>query len=178
MFSVYVIKGHVCGSQRLHSSTVAAMSARLRSRSRRRECGCLCKQHSWCTLMRRRVSGITIDCMSSKEFPSNMSMTSAAGAEWLRAYTSEKVAVDIPIDATSEITLNCLLSKKNEAKQLGAKWNPTLKTWYVPARLPLASFGKWLPRGMTCGHSWSSMRRLALDSSIDFATSTLKTDFF
>ena len=66
--------------------------------------------------MRRRVSGIMIDCMSSKEFPSNMSLTSAAGAERLRAYTSEKVAVDIPIDADSEITLNLLLSEKNKAK--------------------------------------------------------------
>ena len=66
--------------------------------------------------MRRRVSGIMIDCMSSKEFPSNMSMTSAAGAERLRAYTSEKVAVDIPIDADSEITLNFLLSEKNKRK--------------------------------------------------------------
>ena len=43
-------------------------------------------------------------------------MTSAAGAEWLRAYTSEMVAVDIPIDADSEITLNFLLSEKNKAK--------------------------------------------------------------
>ena len=113
---VPTIEGHVRGSQRVHSLTVAAMSARSRSCSRRRECGCLCKQHSWCTLMRRRVSGIRIDSMSSKEFPSNMSMTSAAGAERLRAYTSEKVALDIPIDADSEITLNFLLSEKNKAK--------------------------------------------------------------
>ena len=105
-------------------------------------------------------------------------MTSAAGAERLRAYTSEKVAVDIPIDADSEITLNFLLSEKKQGKELRAQWNPTLKTWYVPTRLPLSSFGKWLPRGMTCGHIWSSMRRLALDSSIDLPTSTLKTELF
>ena len=41
-------------------------------------------------------------------------MTSAAGAEWLRAYTSEMVAVDISIDADSDISLNYNLVEKDE----------------------------------------------------------------
>ena len=48
-------------------------------------------------------------------------MTSAAGAEWLRAYTSEMVAVDISIDADSDISLNYNLVEKDD-KQLGVKW--------------------------------------------------------
>ena len=94
----------------------------------------------------------------------------ASGAEWLRAYTSEMVAVDIPIDADSEITLNYNLVEKDD-KQLGVKWNLTLKMWYVPIRLPLAFVSKLLPCGITCSHIWSSMRRLTFDSNIDFATS-------
>ena len=41
-------------------------------------------------------------------------MTSAAGAEWLCAYTSEMVAVDISIDADSDISLNYNLVEKDE----------------------------------------------------------------
>ena len=48
-------------------------------------------------------------------------MTSAAGAEWLCAYTSEMVAVDISIDADSHISLNYNMVEKDD-KQLGVKW--------------------------------------------------------
>jgi hypothetical protein len=55
-----------------------------------------------------------MDSMLLKEFLSNRFMTSAAGAEWLRAYTSEMVAVDISIDADSDISLNYNLVEKDE----------------------------------------------------------------
>lgn len=38
--------------------------------------------------------------------------------------------------------------QKDEAKALGAKWNPTLKKWYVPDgdAGPLERFERWLPQ--------------------------------
>ena len=43
-----------------------------------------------------------------------------------------------PVAATSELPagatmLNCPYADKNEVKALGAKWQPSLKVWYVPA---------------------------------------------
>lgn len=40
--------------------------------------------------------------------------------------------------------LNTPYAEKNEAKALGAKWDNTNKTWYVPAGLDLSKFEKWL----------------------------------
>ena len=34
---------------------------------------------------------------------------------------------------------------KNKVKALGAKWNPDLKKWYVPAGQDLTPFTSWLP---------------------------------
>ena len=39
--------------------------------------------------------------------------------------------------------LNVPFSEKDEAKLLGAKWNPTIKKWYVPAGVDHALFEKW-----------------------------------
>ena len=36
-------------------------------------------------------------------------------------------------------------AEKDEAKNLGAKWDPTNKTWYVENCSPMSSFAKWLP---------------------------------
>ena len=33
--------------------------------------------------------------------------------------------------------------EKNEAKELGAWWDPKAKKWYVPAKLDPAKFVKW-----------------------------------
>jgi len=35
-------------------------------------------------------------------------------------------------------------AEKDEAKALGARWNPQRKLWYVPAGGDLSKFGKWL----------------------------------
>ena len=35
--------------------------------------------------------------------------------------------------------------EKDLAKSLGAKWNPDLKSWYVPDMTPLDPFSKWIP---------------------------------
>jgi len=36
-------------------------------------------------------------------------------------------------------------SQKDEAKSLGARWDPTLKVWYVPDGVDIAPLVQWLP---------------------------------
>lgn len=36
-------------------------------------------------------------------------------------------------------------AEKDEARALGARWNPTRKRWYVPPGVALDAFEKWLP---------------------------------
>jgi len=38
-------------------------------------------------------------------------------------------------------------AEKDEAKALGARWNPTRKTWYVPDGVALEPFARWLAGG-------------------------------
>jgi hypothetical protein len=38
-------------------------------------------------------------------------------------------------------------AEKDEAKALGARWDPTRKCWYVQDAKDLAAFGRWLPQG-------------------------------
>ena len=40
--------------------------------------------------------------------------------------------------------LNVPFKEKDEAKSLGARWNPTAKHWYIPEGLADAPFAKWL----------------------------------
>jgi hypothetical protein len=41
--------------------------------------------------------------------------------------------------------LDVPFSEKDQAKQLGARWDPPSKRWYVPPGLPLQPFERWLP---------------------------------
>jgi hypothetical protein len=34
-------------------------------------------------------------------------------------------------------------AEKDQAKALGAKWDPSLKKWYAPANLDLGLFARW-----------------------------------
>lgn len=45
----------------------------------------------------------------------------------------------------TSVKLNVPFAEKDIAKRLGAKWNPKLKTWYVPSNVGLEPFQKWLP---------------------------------
>lgn len=36
-------------------------------------------------------------------------------------------------------------AEKDEAKLLGARWDPQQKKWYVPREIELTEFGRWLP---------------------------------
>jgi len=38
-------------------------------------------------------------------------------------------------------------AEKDEAKALGARWNPTRKSWYVPDGVATEPFAKWLAGG-------------------------------
>ena len=91
-----------------------------------------------------------------------------------RKYFTDVGVIQLQFNLDKHFELSFVSERRD--KQLGVKWNLTLKTWYIPARLPLASLSKLLPCGSTCGHIWSSMRLLILDSSIDLPTSTLKTE--
>ena len=63
--------------------------------------------------------------------------------------------------------LNVPFSQKDDAKMLGAQWNPQRKLWYVPSGMHLEPFEKWLPKPMidsgaflvsnkkkNCAHIW------------------------
>lgn len=43
--------------------------------------------------------------------------------------------------------LNVPYAEKDEARALGARWNPTRKRWYVPDGVALDAFDKWMPEG-------------------------------
>ena len=42
------------------------------------------------------------------------------------------------------LLLNVPYAEKDEAKALGAKWNPELKKWYVENRKDYYKFKKWI----------------------------------
>src|SRR5699024_10130548 len=59
--------------------------------------------------------------------------------------------------ALSEVTfLNVPFREKDEAKALGARWNPERRLWYVPAGLEVSPFQRWLPATQ---QTQSSVRR-------------------
>jgi hypothetical protein len=35
---------------------------------------------------------------------------------------------------------------KDQAKQIGARWDGAKKSWYIPDGVPIASFERWLPK--------------------------------
>lgn len=45
----------------------------------------------------------------------------------------------------ARINLIVPFSQKDEAKSLGARWDPSLKVWYVPDGIDVAPMARWLP---------------------------------
>lgn len=43
------------------------------------------------------------------------------------------------------INLHCPYAEKDSAKQLGAKWDPAAKTWYIVNVEDLTPFMRWIP---------------------------------
>lgn len=50
--------------------------------------------------------------------------------------------------ATEPVFLNVAFEEKDEAKALGARWNPTEKKWFVPVGKRIADFDRWLPANL------------------------------
>jgi hypothetical protein len=46
----------------------------------------------------------------------------------------------------TKIILNVPFKDKDQVKQLGAKWDPQLKVWYIPHGLNPKAFNNWLPK--------------------------------
>jgi hypothetical protein len=49
----------------------------------------------------------------------------------------------------SRIDLQVPFNEKEEARRLGARWDPAQKVWYVPANVDPAPLQKWHPRPLT-----------------------------
>jgi hypothetical protein len=49
---------------------------------------------------------------------------------------------------TDRTYLNCPYDDKDDAKALGAKWDPDMKKWFVPAGNDITPFDAWLPQSM------------------------------
>jgi Domain of unknown function (DUF5710) len=43
------------------------------------------------------------------------------------------------------LDLDVPFAEKDEAKRLGARWDPTARTWYVPPGVAREAFARWLP---------------------------------
>jgi hypothetical protein len=54
------------------------------------------------------------------------------------------VGADKKIGGESMLLLNVPYSEKDEAKQLGARWNPECKRWYVQNKEDYPKFAKWI----------------------------------
>jgi hypothetical protein len=42
--------------------------------------------------------------------------------------------------------LNVPYAEKDQARELGARWNPTRKRWYVPDGVALEAFARWMSK--------------------------------
>ena len=54
--------------------------------------------------------------------------------------------------------LDVPFKEKDEAKMLGARWNPDIKKWVVPTNISLRPFAKWL-EGSRTGEEADAPRR-------------------
>ena len=64
--------------------------------------------------------------------------------------------------------LNVPYAEKDEARALGARWNPGRKRWYVPTGVDLEPFQKWLKEGASDaprGRTDSAVAKLAVGAN-------------
>jgi Domain of unknown function (DUF5710) len=47
--------------------------------------------------------------------------------------------------SSNRVYLNVPYAEKDAAKQLGARWDPKTKQWFITSELPSDSFDRWLP---------------------------------
>lgn len=46
--------------------------------------------------------------------------------------------------------------EKDDAKKLGAKWDPDKKTWYIAGEIDSSLFSKWMPKSLNGSDSGSN----------------------
>ena len=51
--------------------------------------------------------------------------------------------------AKDKYYINCTYKDKDEAKLLGARWDPDVRKWYIPMGLDRSKFRKWTPKSST-----------------------------
>jgi hypothetical protein len=61
--------------------------------------------------------------------------------------------------------LNVPYAEKDEARALGARWNPGRKRWYVPTGVALEPFQKWLKEGESGGRVDSAAAKLVVGAN-------------
>ena len=65
------------------------------------------------------------------------------------------------------IVLKVPYAEKDEAKALGARWNPTRKCWYVPDGKPTEPFAQWIDASASAGAVSASKAGGAVPASRD-----------
>lgn len=55
--------------------------------------------------------------------------------------------------------LNVPFAEKDEAKRLGARWNPARKSWYIENVEDITSFMKWMPEEYKKPHSAKTVKK-------------------
>ena len=71
-----------------------------------------------------------------------------------RQAPDDKAEADVNTDVNASdrygpTFINCPFAEKDEAKALGARWDPTAKRWFVAAGHDLSPFRRWVPRSRT-----------------------------
>ena len=80
-----------------------------------------------------------------------------------------------PVCTTGVSFLSCPYSEKDMAKKLGAKWDVSQKSWYVPSGVAISPFARWLPGGaVDTGHGTPSA--LAYGGKRTVVTTTKKAE--
>ncbi len=70
------------------------------------------------------------------------------------------------------VDLNCPKYQKDEAKDLGAKWDQAKYVWYVPAGLDLTLFEKWLTHPLDEYRRKAELRSLVAHGSFEVTPDT------
>jgi hypothetical protein len=74
----------------------------------------------------------------------SMVETSAPAAAMPEAGSAPAPRASQPGQSGRAVTvLNVPFAEKEEAKQLGARWDPKRRKWYVPAGVDAAPFSRW-----------------------------------
>lgn len=65
--------------------------------------------------------------------------------ECRRTELSARATIKKPVNLENAFYLAVPYAQRDQAKALGAKWNPDRKSWYVPAGRPTTPFKRWFP---------------------------------